>query len=127
MKDIFLLLIKNDSHIPEDWFRKKILRLENFDGGIDELSGKISHIRTWTFIANHKQWLTNANYWQEKTLQIENNLSDQLHISLTNRFVDMSASYFVNAGLEGFEPIVEVDDNKLIILNGKKYGFINGF
>ena len=127
LKDIFLLLIKNDSHIPEDWFRKKILRLENFDGGIDELSGKISHIRTWTFIANHKQWLTNANYWQEKTLQIENNLSDQLHISLTNRFVDMSASYFVNAGLEGFEPIVEVDDNKLIILNGKKYGFINGF
>ena len=127
LKDIFLLLIKNDSHIPEDWFRKKILRLENFDGGIDELSGKISHIRTWTFIANHKQWLTNAKYWQEKTLQIENNLSDQLHISLTNRFVDMSASYFVNAELEGFEPIVEVDDNKLIILNGKKYGFINGF
>ena len=127
LKDIFLLLIKNDNYIPEDWFRKKILRLENFDGGIDELSGKISHIRTWTFIANHKQWFTNANYWQEKTLQIENNLSDQLHISLTNRFVDMSASYFVNAGLEGFEPIVEVDDNKLIILNGKKYGFINGF
>ena len=56
LKDIFLLLIKNDSHIPEDWFRKKILRLENFDGGIDELSGKISHIRTWTFISNHKQF-----------------------------------------------------------------------
>ena len=127
LKDIFLLLIKNDRYIPEEWFRKKVLRLENFDGGIDELSGKISHIRTWTFIANHRQWLTNANYWQEKTLQIENNLSDQLHINLTNRFVDMSASYFVNAGLEGFEPIVKVDDNKMIILNEKKYGFINGF
>ena len=63
LKDIFLLLIKNDCYIPEDWFRNKILRLENFDGGIDELSGKISHIRTWTFIANHKKWLTNADYW----------------------------------------------------------------
>ena len=61
LKDIFLLLIKNDRQIPEDWFRKKILRLENFDGGIDELSGKISQIRTWTFIANHKEWLINAN------------------------------------------------------------------
>jgi len=127
LKDIFLLLIKNDNHIPEEWFRKKVLRLENLDGGIDELLGKISHIRTWTFIANNKKWLSNANSWQEKTLQIENNLSDQLHIRLTNRFVDMSASYFVNAGLEGFKPTVEIDDNKSIILNGKKYGFINGF
>ena len=127
LKDIFLLLIKNDNHIPEEWFRKKVFRLESFVGGIDELSAKISHIRTWTFIANHRDWLANARYWQEKTLQIENNLSDQLHISLTNRFVDMSASYFINAGLENFKPIVEVNDNKLIIINGKKYGFINGF
>ena len=66
-------------------------------------------------------------YIFQNSLQIENNLSDQLHISLTNRFVDISASYFVNAELDGFEPTVEIDDNKLIILNGKKYGFINGF
>ncbi len=127
LKDIFLLLIKNNNNIPEDWFRKKIFHLENFDGGIDELSLKISQIRTWTYIANHKQWLINANYWQEKTIQIENHLSDQLHVSLTNRFIDISASYFVNAELRGYDQVVEVNNSKSIVLNGEKYGFINGF
>ena len=61
-----------------------------------------------------------------KTLQIENILSDHLHTRLTNKFVDVSASYFLNAELEGVEPVVEVN-NKSIILNGKKYGYINGF
>ena len=101
--------------------------LENFDGGIEELSGKIAQIRTWTYIANHREWLTNALFWQEKTLKIENNLSDHLHKSLTNRFVDLSASYFLNSGLNDNKPKVEINDNKSIILNGQKYGIINGF
>ena len=126
LKKIYLKLIKNDYSIPENWFKDKIVHLENFEGGIEELSGKISHIRTWTYIANHRQWLNNSSYWQEKTLQIENILSDHLHTRLTNKFVDVSASYFLNAELEGVEPVVEVN-NKSIILNGKKYGYINGF
>ncbi|MBS56614.1 MAG: hypothetical protein CMP16_01935 [Rickettsiales bacterium] len=126
LKKIYLKLIKNDYSIPENWFKDKIVHLENFEGGIEELSGKISHIRTWTYIANHRQWLNNSSYWQEKTLKIENILSDHLHTRLTNKFVDVSASYFLNAELEGVEPVVEVN-NKSIILNGKKYGYINGF
>ena len=127
LKDIFLLLINNNKKIPQDWFNKKIIPLENFDGGIEELSGKISQIRTWTFISNHREWTDDAKYWQERTQNIENKLSDQLHKSLTNRFVDLSASYFLGSESEDKKPKVEVSNNKSIILNGQKYGYINGF
>ena len=127
LKEIFLLLIQNNKNIPEDWFNKKIIPLENLEGGIEELSGKISQIRTWTFIANHREWIKEATYWQNKTQQIEEKLSDQLHQSLTNRFVDLSASYFMGIGNEENIQKIEITNNKSIILNGQKYGYINGF
>ena len=127
LKSIFLILIKNDLQIPESWLVDKIKRLENYSGGIEELSNKISNIRTWTYISNQSNWIENSQYWQEKTLDIENNLSDHLHTGLTNRFVDFSASYFVNTQIRGEEPVIEVDDNKSVTLNGQNYGYINGF
>ena len=62
LKDIYLILIENNYNIPEDWINKKISRLSNFDGGIPELSIKISQIRTWTYITNNHNWLKNEYY-----------------------------------------------------------------
>ena len=126
LKEIFLQLINNNNKITEDWFNKKICNLENCDGGIEQLSGKISSIRTWTYIANHREWLSDSNFWQEKTQQIENNLSDQLHLSLTNKFIDVSASFFIKNNESSNDPIFSIE-NKSVILNEKKYGYINGF
>ena len=64
---------------------------------------------------------------EEKTRDIENNLSDHLHKSLTNRFVDFSASYFVNTQNKGEKPQIDVDINNSVKLNGQNYGYINGF
>ena len=50
-----------------------------------------------------------------------------LHVSLTNRFVDFSASFFVDTKKKGEEIIVDVDENKFIKLNGQNYGNLNGF
>ena len=122
-----LNLIKNDFQIPEPWFADKIVRLDEYSGGIEELTNKIARIRTWTYISNQLNWIENSQYWQKKTRDIENKLSDHLHVSLTNRFVDLSASYFVDALLRGDEPKIEVDSNKSIKLNGQNYGYINGF
>jgi len=127
LKNIFLTLVKNDGVLPESWLENGVFRLENYKGGIEELSIKIATIRTWTYIANQSNWIKNYQFWQEKTQDIENNLSDYLHISLTNRFVDFSASYFVDTKMRGEKPIITVDENKSIKLNGQNYGYINGF
>ncbi len=127
LKNIFLNLIKNDFQIPESWLASKIIRLDEYSGGIEELTSKIANIRTWTYISHQSNWIENGQYWQKKTRDIENSLSDHLHISLTNRFVDLSASYFVDAMMRGDESIIEVDSNKSIKINGQNYGYINGF
>ena len=50
-----------------------------------------------------------------------------MHTSLTNRFVDFSASYFVNVQKRGEKAVIDVDEQKSIKLNGQNYGYINGF
>ena len=126
LKTIFLLLIKNEK-IPKLWLEKNILSLQKFNGGIEELSLKISQIRTWTYISNHQNWLNNEKYWQEITQQIENNLSDNLHEGLTNRFVDTTSKYFINSENKQKKPDSVINERKLLIINDVEYGSFNGF
>ena len=127
LKSIFLILVNNKYQIPEDWMSKKIFKLENFSGGIPELSLKISQIRTWTYISNHHLWFKDPTYWQEKTQQIENDLSDSLHIGLTNKFIDASSKYFISSSLEKNVDKIEINHSNEVILDGEKYGYIKGF
>ena len=84
LKNVFLTLIKNDFFLPEDWIYNNVSKLEDYRGGIDELSNKIANIRTWTYISNQSNWIENSQYWQEKTLDIENNLSDHFYLFQDN-------------------------------------------
>ena len=127
LKNIFLTIAKNDGILPESWLEEKILRLENYHGGIEELSSKLASIRTWTYISNHSLWIKDPKFWQEKTSKIENNLSDHLHTSLTTRFVDFSARYFVDTQNRGENTPIEIGEDKSIKLNGQNYGYISGF
>ena len=127
LKNIFLILIKNNLKIPEDWISKKVLKLENFAGDIPELSLKISQIRTWTYISNHHIWLDNPTYWKEKTLKIENELSDNLHNGLTNKFIDSASKYFINSNTQENINKVEINKKNEVILDDKIYGIIKGF
>ncbi len=127
LKTIFLKLIKYNYKLPEDWIYQNISRLENFDGGIPELSIKVSQIRKWTYIAYHQEWLEKPIYWQEKTQKIENDLSDNLHINLTNKFIDNTSKYFLSTS--EYEKIEKVEVNNMneIILDDLKCGVIKGF
>ncbi len=127
LKNIFLNIVKNKFLLSEDWINQKVSKLEDYSGGIDELSRKISKIRTLTYISNQANWLKNNEFWQNKTRKIEDNLSDKLHESLKNRFVDVSASYFsVNKNKE-ISPTIEVESDNSINLEGQKYGYNLGF
>ncbi len=127
LKDIFLILINNKYKIPEEWIDKKVRRLNNFYGGIPELSIKISQIRTWTYISNNHEWLENSYHWKEKTQQIENELSDQLHNSLTKKFIDYSSKFFI--GQQKYQNIKDIliNNNNEVFLDKDKYGIIKGF
>src|SRR5690606_3233063 len=44
--------------------------------------------RSWAYIAHRADWLAEPVHWAERTAAIEEKLSDALHASLTQRFVD---------------------------------------
>ena len=127
LKEIYLILVNNSYNIPEEWIDKKLSKLNNFDGGIPELSIKISQVRTWTYISNNHDWLKNTYYWQEKTQQIENELSDQLHNSLTSKFIDYSSKFFIKKHKSHNIQDILTKNNDKIFLEKNKYGIIKGF
>ena len=54
----------------------------------------------------------NTNYWKEKTQQIENELSDQLHESLTKKFIDYSSKFFIGKKqIQNIEDILIKNNN----------------
>ncbi len=127
LKEIYLILVNNNYNIPEEWIDNKVNRLNNFGGGIPELSIKISQIRTWTYISNNHNWLEDTYHWKEKTQQIENELSDQLHNNLTKKFIDYSSKFFIRQQkLQKIEDII-IENHNEVFLDTQKYGIIKGF
>ncbi len=112
--------------IDEDWFSKQLAFCENLEGNIDALSQRISHVRTWTFIANRADWLEAPSYWQSRARAIEDRLSDVLHEKLTQRFIDRRTSVLMRrlAKKEGLMSSVEEDG--AISVEGEVIGRIAG-
>jgi len=87
LAQIFGQLSASTGRLDSDWMARRIARLDDIDGDITTLMGRIAFIRTWTYIAYHSEWVPRASHWQERTAAIENSLSDALHLRLTERFV----------------------------------------
>jgi ATP-dependent RNA helicase SUPV3L1/SUV3 len=85
---LFGHLSEGQGHVPHQWFADEIARLDNVAGDVETLAGRIAAARSWAYIANRPDWLSDPAHWAERTRAIEERLSDALHLSLTQRFVD---------------------------------------
>src|SRR5690606_12266715 len=65
--------------VSTDWIAEQVRFCDNTSGDIDTLSNRMRQVRTWTFVANRKNWLEDPTHWREKTRDIEDRLSDALH------------------------------------------------
>ena len=77
-----------EGYIPHQWFADEIARLDTVAGDVETLAGRIASVRSWAYIANRKDWLADPAHWAGRTREVEERLSDALHASLTQRFVD---------------------------------------
>lgn len=80
-------LVKS-GRIPDAWIGRQLEQLDRADGDLDLLMTRLSHVRTWTYVSSHSNWLDDAEGWQARARAIEDRLSDALHAELTQRFVD---------------------------------------
>jgi ATP-dependent RNA helicase SUPV3L1/SUV3 len=114
-------------YLPTDWFASQVSRLDNTQGDIETISGRIASIRIWTYISYQSDWLKESRYWQETTRAIEDKLSDALHQVLTQRFVDKHTAVLVSRIKETDQLLASVNLNGEVTVEGHFIGCIKGF
>lgn len=124
---IYRHLMGPTGRLPQDWVMRSVERLDRTDGDIDMLMSRIAHIRTWTYISHRSDWVDDHNDLQGLARRIEDSLSDALHESLTQRFVDRRAATVVR-GLKGQGVFAgHVAEDGEVILEGESVGQVLGF
>jgi len=119
--------LMRDGSIPDDWFSHQIAQADRTDGGIDTLSTRIAHIRTWTFAANRPDWLKDPEHWQGVARAVEDKLSDALHDRLAERFVDRRTSVLMRRLKENTMLETEISKTGDVIVEGHIIGRLEGF
>ena len=123
---LYTFLTRNGT-LEDDWVAKQVAFADNIDGDIDTLANRIAHIRTWTFVANRPNWLTDPVHWQNVTRDIEDRLSDALHERLTQRFVDRRTSVLMRRLRENAMLEAEVTPTGDVLVEGQHVGHLQGF
>ncbi len=113
--------------IPSDWLSKAIARIDRTDGDIDHLSRRLAYIRTWTYIAQRKNWVEDESHWRGETRAVEDRLSDALHQRLTQRFVDRRTSVLLRRLKQKEDLVAEVNDKGEVTVEGEFVGRLEGF
>ncbi len=118
----------SEGYLPHQWFADEVARLDRADGDVETIAGRVAGIRTWAYIAQRKDWLADPAHWAARTQAVEERLSDALHASLTQRFVDKRTSVLmkqIGAGA-GALP-VEIDADGEVSIETHAIGRLEGF
>ncbi|SFK50058.1 helicase-related protein [Shimia haliotis] len=113
--------------VPDDWLARQVKRIDRTDGDIDALSKRLAFIRTWTYVAQRKGWVSDENHWRDETRAVEDRLSDALHERLTQRFVDRRTSVLLRRLKQKEALLADVNDKGEVTVEGEFVGRLEGF
>lgn len=117
-----------DGMIDPDWFARRLARLDDTEGDIDQLASRIAAVRTLCFIAQRSDWIAGAAGWTEQTQVLESRLSDALHAALAQRFVDRRLALLLrDAGQRHAALPVAVAADGTVAVDGEAIGTLRGF
>ena len=119
--------LHQDGQIKESWLAERIARIDKTEGNIDALSKRLAYIRTWTYVAQRKGWVSNESYWRNETRAVEDRLSDALHSALTQRFVDRRTSVLMRRLKQKESLVADVNTKGEVTVEGQFVGQLSGF
>ncbi len=125
-KEIFTALTTGHGRLQDDWIAPRFNDLDRDDGQIDQVSARLSGVRTLAYIANRPDWLHNAKEWAARTKILEERLSDVLHERLTARFVDRRTAALMRALNDTTEVVAGVADDGEVTVEGEVVGRLEG-
>lgn len=125
---IFRHLSESRGHIPHTWFADEIARLDRVDGDVESIAGRIAAARSWAYIAHRADWLEDPAHWADRTRALEEKLSDALHASLTQRFVDKRTTVLLRQiGADASHLPVVIGPEGEVTVEDHPLGQLNGF
>ena len=122
---IFKELIKNKWTLSDNFLEHQTSYLQNYNGSIDDLIYNLNETRTWLYITNQKHWISNS-IWVETVKNIENKLSEEIHLSLMQKFVDKNKSEMIQ-NLNISKKNISLTDNRYVKIKDEIIGVIRGF
>ena len=123
---VFQFLTTRKRKIPSTFMKDQLKGLEKDHGNVDLLSHRLSNVRTWSYVANKKNWVENSDYWVQLTKSIEDKLSDKLHDELTKSFIDKKISILSRSLKQDFVLNTKINDENKIHIDGQLIGELKG-
>ena len=123
---VFKFLATRKKKIPNEYMKNQLNGLEKKHGNIDVLANRISNVRTWSYVANKKDWVENADYWIQLTKSIEDNLSDRLHEELTKSFIDKKINLLARGLKQDMILDTLIDNNNKVLIDKQYIGELRG-
>ena len=123
---VFQFLSTRKNKIPSSFMKEQLKGLEKDHGNVDLLSHRLSNVRTWSYVANKKNWVENPDYWIHLTKSIEDKLSDKLHDELTKSFIDKKISILSRSLKQDLILNTEINEENKIYIDGQLIGELKG-
>ena len=123
---VFQFLSTRKNKIPSSFMKEQLKGLEKEHGNVDLLSHRLSNVRTWSYVANKKNWVENSDYWVQLTKSIEDKLSDKLHNELTKSFIDKKISILSRSLKQDLVLNTEISEENKIHIDGQYIGELKG-
>ena len=123
---VFQFLTTRKKRIPSIFMKEQLSGLEKDHGNIDLLSHRLSNVRTWSYVANKKNWVENSDFWVHLTKSIEDKLSDKLHDELTKSFIDKKISILSRSLKQDLVLDTRINDKNKIYIDGQLIGELKG-
>ncbi len=123
---VFQFLSTRKKTIPSTFMKEQLKGLEKDHGNVDLLSHRLSNVRTWSYVANKKNWVENSDYWVQLTKNIEDKLSDKLHDELTKSFIDKKISILSRSLKQDLVLNTEIDHDNKIHIDRQLVGELKG-
>jgi|TARA_B110000027_G_scaffold132969_1_gene160327 ATP-dependent RNA helicase SUPV3L1/SUV3 len=126
VETVFKFLSLKKKKIPSEYMKTQLNGLQKQHGNIDVLANRVSNVRTWSYVANKKNWVENADYWVQLTKNIEDTLSDRLHEELTKSFIDKKISILARGLKQDIILKTEVSDDHKVLIDKQYVGELKG-
>ena len=123
---VFQFLTTRKNRIPSTFMKEQLKGLEKDHGNVDLLSHRLSNVRTWSYVANKKNWVENSDYWVQLTKSIEDKLSDKLHDELTKSFIDKKISILSRSLKQDLILNTEINNENKLHIDGQLIGELKG-